>query len=100
MEDKGPEDPSPEKEATRWPALPGPRPAERWVWAEVLWTAVDGGGAAGRDQSPQARIVRLSHFLWLYCLCPTPYCLVSFCPPFSAAAFYFPACLVVFISFV
>ena len=63
-----------------------------------------GCGPAARSRpgirSPQARIVRLSHFLWLYCLCPTPYCLISFCPPFSAAVFYFPASLVVFISFV
>lgn len=34
-------------------------------------------------RSPQAFIVRLSHFLWLYCFCPTPYCLVSFCPGFQ-----------------
>lgn len=60
------------------------------------------GGARSRPgiRSPRPRIVRLSHFLWLYCLCPTPYCLISFCPPFSAAVFYFPASLVVFISFV
>lgn len=66
--------------------------------------ARSGCGPAARSRpgirSPQARIVRLSHFLWLYCLCPTPYCLISFCPPFSAAVFYFPASLVVFISFV
>lgn len=63
------------------------------------------GGARGARsrpgiRSPRPRIVRRSHFLWLYCLCPTPYCLISFCPPFSAAVFYFPASLVVFISFV
>lgn len=77
-----------------------PAPAKTGGAVGVGRGGVGRGGAAGRDQSPQARIVRLSHFLWLYCLCPTPYCLVSFCPPFSTAAFYFPACLVVFISFV
>lgn len=64
-----------------------PRPAERWVWDE----AVELPGIT----SPQAGIVRLSHFLWLYCLCPTPYCLVSFCPPFQPRCLLFssrPGC--------
>lgn len=71
---------------------PGGRPVPAVGVSEVVQSR--------RIRGPQARIVRLSHFLWLYCFCPTPYCLASFCPPFSAAAFYFPASLVVFISFV
>lgn len=46
-------------------------------------------------RSPQAFIVRLSHFLWLYCFCPTPYCLVSFCPSFQPHCLLFssqPGC--------
>lgn len=86
---ESPQDPSPER---------GGHPA---AW-RAQWRGGCGPAARRRPgiRSPQARIVRLSHFLWLYCLCPTPYCLVSFCPHFSAAVFYFPASLVVFISFV
>lgn len=49
------------------------RPPGQRVWAR-------------RDQKPAGRIVPLSHFLWLCCLCPTPHCLASFCRPFSAAS--------------
>lgn len=72
----------------------GPRSGQRrrpggsqWVWDEV---------AESRGiRSPQAFIVRLSHFLWLYCFCPTPYCLVSFCPSFQHRCLLFssqPGC--------
>lgn len=87
MEEKGPEGPKSREGGgpAACPALPGPRPAERWVWAGPRWR----GRPAGSE--PQARIVRLSHFLWLYCLCPAPYCLASFCPPFSARCLLFPS---------
>lgn len=72
----------------------GPKSGQRsrpggsqWVWDE----AAESRGI----RSPQAFIVRLSHFLWLYCFCPAPYCLVSFCPGFQPRCLLFssqPGC--------
>lgn len=54
--------------------------------------------AAALDQKPAGRIVCLSHFLWLYCFCPAPYCLASFVPLSGLLPFIFqPAWLFSFL---